>query len=53
VCTRFAGVPSADQLAAALAEIPDELWHSDAHGAPDWRKRVSSVLGNEIRDELE
>jgi CO/xanthine dehydrogenase FAD-binding subunit len=53
VCMTFPAVPSAGQLAAALAEIPDELWHSDAHGAPDWRRAVSSVLGQEIRDELE
>jgi CO/xanthine dehydrogenase FAD-binding subunit len=46
-------VPSPADLGAALADIPDELWHSDAHGAPDWRKAVSSVLGHEIRDELE
>lgn len=49
----FADVPSAADLGAALADIPDELWHSDAHGAPDWRKAVSSVLAHEIRDELE
>lgn len=53
VCLTFPRVPSADGLAAALADIPVELWHSDAHGAPDWRKAVSSVLGHEIRDELE
>jgi CO/xanthine dehydrogenase FAD-binding subunit len=53
VCLTFPGVPRAEALSAALAGIPDELWYSDAHGAPDWRKAVSSVLGHEIRDELE
>jgi CO/xanthine dehydrogenase FAD-binding subunit len=49
----FPAVPSAEDLSAALADIPDELWHADAHGAPDWRKAVSSVLGHEIRSELQ
>lgn len=49
----FPAVPTTDDLSEALADIPDDLWHSDAHGAPDWRKAVSSVLGHEIRDELE
>jgi CO/xanthine dehydrogenase FAD-binding subunit len=53
VCLTFPGVPSAEDLTAALEGIADELWHSDAHGAPDWRKAVSSVLAHEIRDELE
>jgi hypothetical protein len=46
-------VPTANDLGTALAGIPDESWHSDAHGAPDWRKAVSAVLGREVRDELE
>jgi CO/xanthine dehydrogenase FAD-binding subunit len=49
----FSAVPSTADLSASLAGIPDELWHSDAHGAPDWRKAVSSVLGHEILDELQ
>jgi CO/xanthine dehydrogenase FAD-binding subunit len=49
---RFPGVPGPDNLDVALAEIPDELWHDDAHGAPDWRRAVSIVLAHEIRDEL-
>jgi CO/xanthine dehydrogenase FAD-binding subunit len=49
----FPDVPSRAHLSAALADIPAELWYSDAHGAPDWRKAVSSVLGHEIRAELE
>jgi CO/xanthine dehydrogenase FAD-binding subunit len=53
VCLTFPSVPSGADLSAALADIPDRLWYSDAHGAPDWRKAVSSVLGHEIRDELE
>jgi CO/xanthine dehydrogenase FAD-binding subunit len=53
VCLSFPDVPTANDLGTALAGIPDESWHSDAHGAPDWRKAVSAVLGREVRDELE
>lgn len=53
VCLTFPGVPSAADLSAALAGISAELWYSDAHGAPDWRRAVSSVLGHEVRAELE
>jgi hypothetical protein len=46
-------VPGRADLDAALAEIPQPLWHDDAHGAPDWRRAISSVLAHEIREELE
>jgi CO/xanthine dehydrogenase FAD-binding subunit len=49
---RFAGVPDRAELDAALGEIPAELWHDDVHGAPDWRRAISSVLAHEIREEL-
>jgi hypothetical protein len=43
--------------AAALREsilrrIPDELYHDDLHGKPDWRKAMTSRLAEEIRAEL-
>jgi CO/xanthine dehydrogenase FAD-binding subunit len=50
---RFSGVPGRAELDAALDEIPQALWHDDAHGAPDWRRAISSVLAHEIREELE
>lgn len=50
---RFAGMPGATELDYALRDIPEVLWHGDAHGAPDWRRAVSSVLAHEIRAELE
>lgn len=50
---RFPRVPGAAELDDALRGIPDELWHADAHGAPDWRRAVSAVLAHEIRVELE
>ena len=49
----FQGVPGRGELDAALAEISPALWHDDAHGAPDWRRAISSVLAHEIREELE
>ncbi|MBJ8338012.1 FAD binding domain-containing protein [Antrihabitans sp. YC3-6] len=49
---RFDTVPTPDALDAALDDIPDDVWHEDAHGAPDWRKAVSRVLAHEIRQEL-
>ena len=33
-------------------EIPDALYVDDVHGAPQWRKRVTRVLAEEIREEL-
>lgn len=50
---RFPGVPAAAELDDALAGIPDGDWHSDAHGAADWRAAVSTVLAHEIREELQ
>jgi CO/xanthine dehydrogenase FAD-binding subunit len=50
---RFPAVPAATELDDALAGIPDDDWHSDAHGAADWRAAVSTVLAHEIRQELQ
>ncbi|MBJ8348929.1 FAD binding domain-containing protein [Antrihabitans sp. YC2-6] len=49
---RFPGLPTTADLTDALGGVPDDLWHYDAHGAPDWRKAVSSVLAHEILAEL-
>lgn len=47
---RFPDLPSADELAAAIAVVPS--WFSDAHGGADWRAAVSGLLAEEIRQEL-
>lgn len=47
---RFAFVPSAVELADAVAAIPS--WFTDAHGAADWRRAVSMLLAEEVRQEL-
>ncbi|RDH76807.1 FAD-binding molybdopterin dehydrogenase [Mycolicibacterium moriokaense] len=49
---RFSTVPDAGALTDAHAGIPDDAWTIDAHGDPDWRRGVSLVLAQQIRDEL-
>ncbi|WP_423921616.1 FAD binding domain-containing protein [Frigoribacterium sp. 2-23] len=46
----FAELPSADALETALLRVDD--WYDDPHGAPDWRRHVSTLFAHEIRDEL-
>jgi CO/xanthine dehydrogenase FAD-binding subunit len=49
----FAGIPQMDELREAiLHRIPDELYHSDVHGKPAWRKHMTLRLAEEIRAEL-
>lgn len=47
---RYAAVPSAASLQADIEAV--DGWFTDAHGAADWRRAVSVVLGLEILDEL-
>jgi len=47
---RFDELPSAAALEKAVLSIDD--WHSDAHGAPDWRRAMSVLLAEELRIEL-
>ncbi|WP_297367420.1 FAD binding domain-containing protein [Cryobacterium sp.] len=47
---RYPQRPGADALAAGIADI--DAWFTDAHGAADWRRAVSGLLGEEIRQEL-
>ncbi|AKS35843.1 FAD binding domain-containing protein [Mycolicibacterium goodii] len=48
----FPEVPDRDQLAEAHASIPLDAWTQDAHGDPDWRRAMTSVLAEQIRAEL-
>ena len=48
---RYDSVPRASALGRDIAAI--DAWFTDAHGAADWRRAVSGVLGEEIRAELE
>lgn len=50
---RFPAMPTAQQLSDALTRlVPVESYHSDAHGAADWRRAVTAVLAEEVRTEL-
>lgn len=50
---RFPIVPTAAALDDALrTRIPVAAYHTDAHGAADWRRAVTGVLAQEIREEL-
>jgi CO/xanthine dehydrogenase FAD-binding subunit len=49
----FAKPPDADGLRDAIAQqITDELYHTDVHGKPLWRKHMTLRLAEEIRGEL-
>lgn len=48
---RYAEPPSRARLRADVEAV--DAWFSDAHGAADWRRAVSVVLGLEILAELE
>ena len=49
----FTLLPDAATLQAGLREaIPDELLHDDVHGDPAWRRHVTELLAEEIRQEL-
>ena len=49
----FAALPDAATLRASLrAAIPDGLLHDDVHGDPAWRRHLTEMLAEEIRQEL-
>jgi CO/xanthine dehydrogenase FAD-binding subunit len=48
----FTRPPTADDVRAAHAAIPDRAWTQDAHGDPDWRRAVTLVLAEQVRVEL-
>jgi len=47
---RYRQAPTDAVLAADIGAI--DAWFTDAHGAADWRRAVSVLLGEEIRREL-
>lgn len=49
----FRGAPDASALRAAIMQqITDDLYHTDIHGKPLWRKHMTLRLAEEIRCEL-
>jgi CO/xanthine dehydrogenase FAD-binding subunit len=50
----FSSIPQAAELRATiLYRIPDELYHTDVHGKPVWRKHMTLRLAEEVRGELQ
>ena len=50
----FTRIPQAAELRAAiLHRIPEDLYHTDVHGKPMWRKHMTLRLAEEIRSELQ
>ncbi|NQX13513.1 FAD binding domain-containing protein [Microbacteriaceae bacterium VKM Ac-2855] len=47
---RFDRIPTAAELADAIGGI--RTWFTDPHGAADWRRGVSGILGEQLRVEL-
>jgi CO/xanthine dehydrogenase FAD-binding subunit len=50
----FAGIPNGNELRETILQrIADDLYHSDVHGKPIWRKHMTLRLAEEIRVELQ
>jgi CO/xanthine dehydrogenase FAD-binding subunit len=50
----FAGIPTTKELRETILDrIADDLYHTDVHGKPAWRKHMTLRLGEEIRSELQ
>src|SRR3954463_15079412 len=49
----FIGIPAAEELRETILQrISDDLYHTDVHGRPMWRKAMTLRLAEEIRSEL-
>jgi CO/xanthine dehydrogenase FAD-binding subunit len=49
----FATIPEQQELRETILQrIPDNLYHTDIHGKPIWRKHMTLRLAEEIRAEL-
>ncbi|MCS0495265.1 FAD binding domain-containing protein [Ancylobacter sp. MQZ15Z-1] len=49
----FAALPDRAALADAIDNaIADGLYYDDVHGRPDWRRHMTHLLADEIREEL-
>ena len=53
ICLSFPGLPRRETLREKLeAEIPQERYYNDVHGAPAWRRHVTLQFAEEIRGEF-
>jgi CO/xanthine dehydrogenase FAD-binding subunit len=49
----FATIPAQEELRETILQrIPDNLYHTDIHGKPAWRRHMTLRLAEEIRAEL-
>jgi hypothetical protein len=49
----FATIPKAEELRETILQtIGDDLYHTDVHGRPVWRKHMTLRLAEDIRGEL-
>ncbi|HEV7309683.1 FAD binding domain-containing protein [Ensifer sp.] len=49
----FKGCPTAADLSQRLeTSIPDAFYYDDLHGRPDWRRHMTQLFAEEIRQEL-
>jgi len=48
---RFAGLPAAEEVRDALAAA-GPTYHDDVHGHPEWRRHLTGLLLEEVRQEL-
>ncbi|MBO0899493.1 FAD binding domain-containing protein [Cellulomonas sp. zg-ZUI22] len=46
---RFPSVPTSSQVSRVLEGI---TWYDDVHGAPDWRRAVTTLLAHEVVEEV-
>lgn len=50
---RFPTPPRPEAVASALAlGIPAGAWYDDPHGAPDWRRHITSISAQDVLEEL-
>jgi CO/xanthine dehydrogenase FAD-binding subunit len=50
----FAGLPTRAALRTAILQgISDDAYHDDVHGKPQWRREMTLLLAEEIRQELQ
>jgi CO/xanthine dehydrogenase FAD-binding subunit len=50
----FPQIPTSKELREAILQrIPEDLYHTDVHGKPAWRKHMTLRLAEEIRSELQ
>ena len=47
---RYGGIPTASELTVDVGDI--DCWYDDVNGAPDWRRAMSMLFAEQLREEL-